>query len=178
MELSEREKLLIVEGLRNLEFQCEWLGGWMDCDAESKLGGIPKSEEVQALRNKIREAWKIAPLEKPETCACDGCAQCAAPGECDMDADTVHKGTPMCSECARQAWACLAREHEHEWEVYSTAVVGTCIMVRCGCGAAGDIPNGRFEHADWSKAFHAPSNPYPLREGLVAAVEIYGEKGP
>lgn len=62
--------------------------------------------------------------------------------------------------------------HKHEWEVYSTAIADVCIMVRCGCGAVGNIPNGRFEHADWNKAFRAPSEPYPLREELVAEVVV------
>jgi len=60
--------------------------------------------------------------------------------------------------------------HRHEWEVYSTSLADVCIMVRCGCGAFGNVPNERFGHTDWSRAFHAPSSPYPLREGLVAEV--------
>lgn len=227
MELSEREKLLIVEGLTTLEFDCR---GGMSCDTERRLGGYPEPKEVDALRDKLEEVWKIPPLEKLETCACDGCAQCAIPGECDMDAGTVHKGTPMCLECAKQA--CKHDEtdiaqhdkiqltmeeqkrfadallnppsvapamkravelhrklvepsnaettkrlkHEHEWEVYSSAIGSACIMVRCNCGAFGNIPNGKFENADWNEAFHAPSNPYPLREGLVASVvETYAD---
>ncbi len=65
--------------------------------------------------------------------------------------------------------------HEHRWEVYSTAVGDVCIMVRCACGTLGTIPYGRFEKADWNEAFHAPSNPCPLEEGLVT--EVWGRGG-
>jgi len=66
----------------------------------------------------------------------------------------------------------MSSGHEHEWEVYSTALCGAVIMVRCECGALGGVPGGRYEKADWNAAFHAPSAPYPLREGLVAEVVV------
>ena len=70
------------------------------------------------------------------------------------------------------AYNCAMGGHEHEWEVYSTALVGAVIMVRCGCGALGGVPGGRYEESDWDDAFYAPSAPYPLREGLAAEVVV------
>jgi len=64
-------------------------------------------------------------------------------------------------------------KHQHKWEVYSTSICDPCIMVQCECGATGGIPLEKVEQADWNQAFHAPSNPYPLREGLVVKVNVH-----
>ena len=51
MELTEREKLLITNGLYILECQCR--GDELDHDLVHDLGGTPKPKEVRALMNKV-----------------------------------------------------------------------------------------------------------------------------
>jgi hypothetical protein len=51
----------------------------------------------------------------------------------------------------------------HEWVVFSTALDEGCLLlqcVNCGLHATVDDPSKK----EWSKAFHAPSNPYRWRD--------------
>ena len=63
---------------------------------------------------------------------------------------------------------------EHKWIVFSTAVVSVALILRCKtCGKVGVVkdPTAR----EWSKAFHAPTDPYPWR-GKAARVEVLSAK--
>lgn len=47
----------------------------------------------------------------------------------------------------------------HDWWVYSTSVSDGVLMLECRkTGHRGYVPNPTSE--EWSRAFHAPSNPY------------------
>ncbi len=62
-----------------------------------------------------------------------------------------------------------------KWDVYSTAFCPPCLMVESEDGRSGTVAISHVSHEEWSKAFSAPSNPYPLPEHLVQFVKI--EKG-
>jgi hypothetical protein len=48
---------------------------------------------------------------------------------------------------------------DHQWVVYSTAMAEVWLMLECFfCGAHGSVDDP--SSAEWSEAFHAPSNPY------------------
>jgi len=48
---------------------------------------------------------------------------------------------------------------EHEWMVFSTALVQRCLMQECPkCDAYGTVD--KPTRGEWSDAFYAPSNPY------------------
>jgi len=49
-------------------------------------------------------------------------------------------------------------EHQHRWDVVSTAVVPVQIIVECACGAQGVIANPSLE--EWNRAYYGPSIPY------------------
>jgi hypothetical protein len=52
---------------------------------------------------------------------------------------------------------------EHEWVVYSTCLQDSSLDVQCNkCAILGSVPNPSKE--EWSKAYDAPSNPYPWTE--------------
>lgn len=52
---------------------------------------------------------------------------------------------------------------DHEWVVYSTSLQDGSLEVHCNkCALLGSVPNPTKE--EWSKAFDAPSNPYPWSE--------------
>ena len=53
--------------------------------------------------------------------------------------------------------------NDHEWVVYSTALLEGWLMLQCvECGAMGTIDDPSPE--EWSDAFHAPSRPYRWRD--------------
>ncbi len=63
-------------------------------------------------------------------------------------------------------------ECNHQWIVFSTALAEAAILVECAkCNDRGSIPRQHSTKQDWSEAFHAPSDSYPLRAGLYAFVE-------
>jgi hypothetical protein len=50
-------------------------------------------------------------------------------------------------------------KHVHEWVVYSTAILGRCLLLQClECGALATIDDPTTR--EWARAFHAPSRPY------------------
>ena len=50
-------------------------------------------------------------------------------------------------------------KHVHEWVVYSTAILGRCLLLQCvECGALATVDDPTTR--EWSEAFRAPSRPY------------------
>jgi hypothetical protein len=53
---------------------------------------------------------------------------------------------------------------KHKWVVESTALAGSCLMLKCEhCGKSGTVNDPTGD--EWSKAFYAPSNPYEWTGG-------------
>lgn len=51
------------------------------------------------------------------------------------------------------------KPENHIWFIYSTAVNDGVLLAKCfHCNSYGSVDNPTKE--EWSKAFHAPSNPY------------------
>jgi hypothetical protein len=66
-----------------------------------------------------------------------------------------------------------ARGENHDWMVFTTYVEDVSIGVfcrRCGCDGVIRKPT----RADWMRAFDAPNNPYPWRNGH--AVRFIGRR--
>ena len=52
---------------------------------------------------------------------------------------------------------------QHSWVVFSTALEEGWLMVQCTkCGLHGTVDDPTME--EWSRAYHAPSAPYPWTE--------------
>ena len=52
----------------------------------------------------------------------------------------------------------------HQWTVYSTALSDGVLEVQCDkCAILGSVADPTEE--EWSKAYDAPSNPYPWKDG-------------
>jgi len=49
-------------------------------------------------------------------------------------------------------------EHQHKWDVVSTAVATGQIIVECACGARGTVDDPSLE--EWNRAYYAPSAAY------------------
>jgi hypothetical protein len=53
----------------------------------------------------------------------------------------------------------MTTKHVHEWAVYSTAILGRCLLLQCvKCGALGTVDDPTTR--EWARAFRAPSRPY------------------
>jgi hypothetical protein len=53
----------------------------------------------------------------------------------------------------------ITMKHVHEWVVYSTAILGRCLLLQClDCGALATVDDPTTR--EWARAFRAPSRPY------------------
>ena len=62
--------------------------------------------------------------------------------------------------------------HAHDWYVFSTTLAPPALLVRCSCGAVGEVGPEHFEPGDWDQAFWARQRPYPLLPRMVDKVRV------
>lgn len=59
----------------------------------------------------------------------------------------------------------------HEWLVYSTAIVQGWLLLFCArCGIEGRVKDSSIE--EWKEAFYAPSHHYPWKGPTERVVEV------